>query len=90
MPTTLTQEAVLDRVRELAAAQVAMNPAEVTPDSRLIEDLNYDSLNQVELVMEIEDEFGVTITDESAENVKTVRDAAEVLLSVLAEAGEGH
>lgn len=84
MPTTMTREAVIERVRELAAAQVAMNPAEVTLDSRLIEDLNYDSLNKVDFVMTVEDEFNVNVSDEHADKVRTVGDAAELLLAVLA------
>lgn len=78
----MTQEQLVDTVRRLAAEQVNVNPDDVTLESDLHNDLNFDSLDDVDFVMKIEDEFGVTIDDEQATGVKTVGHAVELLLSV--------
>lgn len=80
----MTREAVIDRVRELAAAQVAMNPANATLESRLHEDLGYESLDDTEFLMNIEENFHVSVPDEQVPDVHTtVGDVASVLLAVL-------
>ena len=67
----------------LAAAQVNMTRAEVTAECNLYTDLNFDSLDKVDFVMAIEDEFDVTVPDDQAEDVKTVRQAVDLLLSII-------
>lgn len=83
MPEIIDREKVLDKLCTLAAAQANMTRAEVTAECNLFTDLNFDSLDQMEFVMAIEDEYDVSVPDERAENVKTVGQAADVLLSIL-------
>jgi acyl carrier protein len=68
-----------DRLRKIIADQLSVSEEEVTPDASFIEDLNADSLDLVELIMTLEEEFGVKISDEDAEKIRTVRDAMEYL-----------
>lgn len=79
MPFQGTDSEVLARLCAMAAEQVAMDPTLVQPDSDFSADLNFDSLDSVEFVMKIEDEFGVSIEDEQAEKVRTPRQAYELL-----------
>ena len=67
--------AVEEKVRTIVAEQLGVGQDEVTPDASFIEDLGADSLDIVELVMAMEEEFEVEIPDEEAENIKTVQDA---------------
>ncbi|MBQ3381175.1 MAG: acyl carrier protein, partial [Oscillospiraceae bacterium] len=55
-----------DKVREALAKQFELDPESITLDTNLIDDLGADSLDVVELIMSLEDEFGVTISDEDA------------------------
>lgn len=66
-----------DKVREIVVEQLGVEEAEVNMDSTFIDDLGADSLDIVELIMAFEEEFGVDIPDDVAENIKTVRDAVE-------------
>jgi acyl carrier protein len=63
------------RVREIICEHLGVGEEEVTPEASFIEDLGADSLDIVELVMAMEEEFEVEIPDEEAENIKTVQDA---------------
>ena len=83
MPTTMTREAVGAKLCQLAAEQGAVSPADVTLDTHLFNDLNFDSLDAVEFVMRIEEEFDVSISDEQSEDVRTVRQALELLLPIV-------
>ncbi len=65
----------LDRVRKVVAEQLQVDPAKVTPEADFAGDLNADSLDVVELVMGLEEEFDLEIPDEDAEKIKTVEDA---------------
>ncbi len=79
MPTTLNDEQMIERVRQLAAEQVGADPAGVTLDTHFFNDLNYDSLDAVDFTMKLEDEFEITIPDEEADRAKTVGQAVELL-----------
>jgi acyl carrier protein len=68
-----------DRLKKTIAEQLSVSEDEVTPDASFIEDLNADSLDLVELIMTLEEEFGVKISDEDAEKIRTVRDAMDYL-----------
>lgn len=70
-PTT-SDASLQQSVIDLAADQVGANPAEVTPETRFVEDLAYDSLDTTEFVMNIEDEFGVNVPDEQVDQLRTV------------------
>jgi acyl carrier protein len=70
---------VEQRVRDIVAEQLERDVNEVTNASSLIDDLGADSLDVVELVMKMEEEFGIEIPDEEAEKIKTVNDVIQYI-----------
>jgi len=70
---------VAEKIKSIIAEQLGVKPEEVTPQASFIEDLGADSLDTVELVMALEEEFGVEIPDEDAEKMATVGDAAKYI-----------
>jgi len=64
-----------DKVKELIAQQLGVSESEVVPEAKFVDDLGADSLDLVELVMALEDEYGIEISDEDAEKIITVGDA---------------
>ena len=68
-----------DRVKEIIAKELGVEEKQLTPEAKFIEDLGADSLDIVELVMALEEEFGLEIPDEDAEKLKTVGDAMDYL-----------
>lgn len=70
---------IADKVKEIVVKQLSVNEDQVTPEAKFIEDLGADSLDQVELVMALEDEFGVEVSDEDSEKLTTVGDAIEYI-----------
>jgi len=64
-----------EKVKKIIIDQLGVDEAEVTPEAKFIDDLWADSLDTVELVMALEEEFGVEIPDEDAEKIATVQDA---------------
>jgi len=70
---------VEQRVREIVAEQLERDVKEVTNAASLIDDLGADSLDVVELVMKMEEEFGIEIPDEEAEKIKTVNDVIQYI-----------
>ncbi|HLO10611.1 MAG TPA: acyl carrier protein [Desulfobacteria bacterium] len=70
---------VEQRVREIVAEQLERDVNEVTNTASLIDDLGADSLDVVELVMKMEEEFGIEIPDEEAEKIKTVNDVIQYI-----------
>ena len=83
MPSTITRETLVNTVCRLAAETVQVNPAGVTLETHLYNDLNVDSLETVEFVMKIEEEFDLDIPDEQAQEVRTVSDVVELLAARL-------
>ena len=79
-------EAVADRVRAIIAEQLGVKIEEVTDGASFIEDLGADSLDTVELVMALEEEFGIEIPDEDAEKMGSVGDAIKYIESKIASA----
>ena len=71
--------AIEDKVKEIIVEQLGVNADEVVSAASFIDDLGADSLDTVELVMALEEEFGVEIPDEDAENIKTVQDAIDYI-----------
>lgn len=67
--------AIADKVKKIIVDQLGVSEDQVTPEAKLIEDLGADSLDTVELVMALEEEFGADIPDEDAEKINTVGDA---------------
>ena len=70
---------VESKVREIISEQLGVSADEVTPEASFIEDLGADSLDIVELVMELEEEFEITIPDDQAEKIKTVGEAIDYI-----------
>jgi acyl carrier protein len=66
-----------DRLKKIIAEQLSMSEDEVVPEASFIDDLNADSLDLVELIMSLEEEFGVKISDEDATKIQTVQDAMD-------------
>lgn len=67
--------ALAEKVKKIIADQLGVKPEEVTDDAKFIDDLGADSLDTVELVMALEEEFGIEMPDEDAEKMTTVGDA---------------
>lgn len=68
-----------NKVREMIAKQLDLDIKEVTKEASFLEDLGADSLDVVELIMSMEEEFGIQIPDEDAEKIKTVQDAIDYI-----------
>jgi acyl carrier protein len=68
-----------DKVKEIIAKELEVDAKQLVPEAKFIEDLGADSLDIVELVMALEEEFGVDIPDEDADKLKTVGDAMKYL-----------
>lgn len=71
----MERDEILDKVRDVIVDQLNVEADDVTEDASFIDDLGADSLDIVELVMALEEEFGISIPDEEAENIKSVGDA---------------
>lgn len=70
---------VFDKVRDMIAAQLQVNAADIRPESRLVEDLKADSANIMVMILELETEFGLEVEDEVILNLKTVGDVADYI-----------
>ncbi len=68
-----------DRLKKIVVEQLGVEESEVNPEASFVDDLNADSLDLVELIMSLEEEFGMEITDEEAEKIRTVQDAVEYI-----------
>ena len=75
----MSEKSIADRVKEIIVEQLGVNPDQVTPEAKFIEDLGADSLDTVELVMAFEEEFGAEIPDEDAEKLQTVGDVVKYI-----------
>ena len=75
----MAEKSVQDRVKEIIVEQLGVNPDQVTPEAKYIEDLGADSLDTVELVMAFEEEFGAEIPDEDAEKLQAVGDVIKYI-----------
>ena len=76
----MTRQEIEQKVIELAAEQVSVPPGRVTRASHFINDLNYDSLDEVNFAMEVEDAFEISIPDEAAHKIKTVGEAVDYVI----------
>ncbi|MGL4419301.1 MAG: acyl carrier protein [Gemmataceae bacterium] len=86
----MTDEQIRQRVIDIVCEQLAVSKDQVTDSTRFIEDIGADSLDIVELVMELEEEFDIQIPDDQAEKIKTVGEAVEhIKVAVKNKPGEG-
>jgi acyl carrier protein len=74
-----TQQEVFDKLKKIIVEQLGVDETDVTMEASFVDDLNADSLDLVELIMSLEEEFGTEISDEEAEKIKTVSDAVEYI-----------
>lgn len=70
---------IFEEVKKLIAAELSINEEDIKLESSLTEDLGADSLDAVELIMALEDEFDVEVSDEDAQNIRTVKDIVDFL-----------
>jgi acyl carrier protein len=68
-----------DKIKSIIAEQLGVKPEEVTPKASFVDDLGADSLDTVELIMALEEEFNIEIPDEDAEKMKTVGDVVKYI-----------
>ena len=73
------EKSIEQKVKDIIVEQLGVNPDQVTPDAKFIEDLGADSLDTVELVMALEEEFGQEIPDEEAEKLQSVGDVIKYI-----------
>ena len=74
---------IQEKVIEIVSEQMGVDKGEVSPETSFINDLNADSLDTVELVMEFEDEFDMSIPDEEAEKIQTVGAAIDYITQIM-------
>ena len=77
----MNREEALERVRGILVEQLGVDEEQVTPEANFVDDLNADSLDLVELIMELEDQFGLKISDEDAQQIATVGQAVDYVVS---------
>jgi acyl carrier protein len=75
----MAEKSIEERVKDIIVEQLGVNPDQVTPEAKFIEDLGADSLDTVELVMALEEEFGSEIPDEQAEKLQSVGDVIKYI-----------
>lgn len=69
----------VEKIIEILAEQLNIDKSKITEETRIIEDLGADSLDMVELLMTLEEEHGISISNEDAVNIKTIKDIADII-----------
>lgn len=76
----MSREEVMDKVRDHLAAELEVDPERISAQTRFRDDLDADSLDLYELVMELEDSYGIKVSEEEAARIETVGDAVDFVL----------
>ncbi|WP_041082251.1 acyl carrier protein [Thermotoga profunda] len=77
----MDRKTVLSKVTKIVSEKLGVDEKKITETSKLVDDLNADSLDLVDLVMAVEEEFGVKIADSDLEKISTVKDVVDYILS---------
>jgi acyl carrier protein len=77
----MSRDEILKKATEIVIEQLGVDPNDTTPTANIVNDLNADSLDCVELVMSVEEEFGLAIPEGDAEKLQTINDAVDYLIS---------
>jgi len=70
---------VFERIKELVISDMNIAPERITLEAKIMEDLGADSIDSIELIMKLEEEFNITISDEEATTIKTIGDAVKLI-----------
>lgn len=76
-----SRDEVFERIKEVLSERLSVEEADITEEANFQEDLDADSLDLVEMIMELEDQFGIKIPDEDAQQIQTVGQAVEYVTS---------
>ncbi|MGH3080871.1 MAG: acyl carrier protein [Gaiellaceae bacterium] len=76
-----SRDEVFERIKEVLAERLSVEEADITEEANFQEDLDADSLDLVEMIMELEDQFGIKIPDEDAQKIQTVGQAVDYVTS---------
>ena len=70
---------IFERVQKLIAQELNISKDKITEESHLFDDLNFDSLDSVQIVLELENVFDIDVTDDEIDNIKTIKDIVELV-----------
>ncbi|NTU54375.1 MAG: acyl carrier protein [Chlorobiaceae bacterium] len=77
----MSADEIREKVYDIIVSKMGVNKDQITPEAKFADDLGADSLDTVELIMELENEFGVQIPDEDAEKIGTVKQAVDYIVN---------
>ena len=69
----------LDRIKEIISEELRLDVSNITPESHVVNDLNFDSLDSVQIVLELEQEFDIEVSDDEIDNIQTVQDIIDLV-----------